>query len=95
MTNRLVAAVAALITESSLVDVNKPPMPRHEVPREVQCQGLVDVNRNKVVKLRGRMCQSAGSQSRNGLVFDLHETSPPVLRWPACAPVSAGDTSRH
>lgn len=53
MTNRLVAAVAALVPESSLVDVNKPAMPRHEVPREVQRQGLVDVDGNEVVKLTG------------------------------------------
>lgn len=58
MTNRLVAAVAALIAEGSLVDVNKPAMPRHKVAREVQRQGLVDVDSNKVVKLSRRMCQS-------------------------------------
>lgn len=93
MTNRLVAAVAALVPESSLVDVNKPAMPRHEVPREVQRQGLVDVDGNKVVKLtRPREVSPARSKSRKGLVLDLRETSPPVRRWPACAPVGAGDT---
>lgn len=56
MTNRLVAAVAALIAESSLVDVNKPAMPRHKVAREVQRQGLIDVDGDKVVELL-RMCQ--------------------------------------
>lgn len=34
-TNRLVAGVAALIPQSSLVDVDKPAMPRHEVPSEM------------------------------------------------------------
>lgn len=58
MTNRLVAAVAALIAEGSLVDVHKPAMPRHKVAREVQRQGLVDVDSHKVVKLSRRMCQS-------------------------------------
>lgn len=31
----------------------------------------------------------------NGLAFDSRETLLPVLRWPACVPVGAGDTSRH
>lgn len=92
MTNRLVAAVAALVPESSLVDVNKPAMPRYEIPREVQHQGLVDVDGNKVVELMSHLCQSAHNKNRKGLVFHSRETSPPVLRWPACAPVSAGDT---
>lgn len=60
MTNRLVAAVAAFITESSLVDVNKPAMPRHKVAREVQRQGLVDMDRNKVIELT-RMFSSYNS----------------------------------
>lgn len=57
MTNRLIAAIAAFIAESSLVDMNKPAMPRHKIAREMQCQGLVDVDSNKVVKLMTRMCQ--------------------------------------
>lgn len=90
MTNRLVAAVAAFIAESSLVDVDKPAMPRHKVAREVQRQGLVDVDGNKVIKLIRRM--SVPTAQVDGLVFDLRETLLPVLRWPACAPVGAGDT---
>lgn len=35
MTNRLVAAVAALVAEGGLVDVNEPAVPGHEVARKV------------------------------------------------------------
>lgn len=93
--NGLVAAVAALITEGGLVDVNKPAMPGHEIPGEVERQGLIDVDGNKVVKLTARACQLApyARIARiDNSVFDVPGTLLPVLRWPACAPASAGDT---
>lgn len=54
-THRLVALVATLLTEGLFVEMDKPAVPRREVSRVVDGQGLLDMGHDKVVKLRRRV----------------------------------------
>lgn len=82
----MVALVTTFIAESLLVRVREPPMPWQEVAGIVNCQCLLDVSDDKVIKL----CRSREPSCLLLLLLHGHNYSREILRQPTRSQESSG-----